>query len=162
MQNVLEFDMHIYTQYLLLTHLHPKVNITNTFTSKGEDRCYFQLRVNSLVPDYHTTHLSHKCPTHLSHKCPTHFSHECPIPISHYVLTSHFIYVWNFEHWCASSVCTPPLDTQLHWWWDWSWSWGTWRDWDEGYCAGWEHWYQGEQCLSTADFTSHENDCRNL
>ena len=53
MQNVLEFDMHIYTQYLLLTHLHPKVNITNTFTSKGEHRCYFQLRVNSLVPDYH-------------------------------------------------------------------------------------------------------------
>ena len=29
------------------------VNITNTFTSKGEYRCYFQLRVNSLVPDYH-------------------------------------------------------------------------------------------------------------
>ena len=53
MQNVLEFDRHIYTQYLLLTHLHPKVNITNTFTSKGEYRCYFQLRVNSLVPDYH-------------------------------------------------------------------------------------------------------------
>ena len=40
-------------QYLLLTHLHPKVNITNTFTSKGQYRCYFQLRVNSLVPDYH-------------------------------------------------------------------------------------------------------------
>ena len=31
-------------QSLLLTHLHPKVNT---------DRCYFQLRVNSLVSDYH-------------------------------------------------------------------------------------------------------------
>ena len=48
-----EFDRHIYTQYLLLKHLHPKVNIASTFTSKGEYRCYFQLRVNSLVPDYH-------------------------------------------------------------------------------------------------------------
>ena len=44
-------DRHIYTQYLLLTHFHPKVNNTSTFTSKGE--YYYQLRVNSLVPDYH-------------------------------------------------------------------------------------------------------------
>ena len=29
------------------------MNITNTFTSKGEYRCYFQLRVNSLVSNYH-------------------------------------------------------------------------------------------------------------
>ena len=67
MQNVLEFDRHIYTQYLLLTHLHPKVNITNTFTSKGGYRCYFQLRVNSLVPDYHThthTHMHTHMHTH--------------------------------------------------------------------------------------------------
>ena len=36
----------------LATYLHA-VFTTNTFTSKSEYRCYFQLSVNSLVSDYH-------------------------------------------------------------------------------------------------------------
>ena len=65
------------------------------------------------------THLSCKCPTHLSHKCAIHLSHKCPIPISHHVL-NFTLYICvkfsHYEHWCASGVGAPPLDTQLLAW----------------------------------------------